>query len=120
MLLKVSRYPENRGRLGYDEISGSQRVEILRWHTVRIIDNLAIQENSRGRIVAHINLNESYETCIPYEGNGRGIYRFSQGHRVLEFSSEIPNAKPVAKEIFGFKKWPPDRYLIAPWEDQRA
>ena len=114
MMMKISRYPENRGRIEYDLISGHERMGHLSYHTVRIVDNLAIEEDYYGRRVAHINLNEPFETSIPWEGHCRGIYRVSQGHQVLEFSSEIPNAETLAKETFGFKKWPPDAYVIPP------
>ena len=111
---RLSRYPENRGRVEYDEISGPERMMVLSSRIVRIDGSLAIQSDRTGRTVAHINLNKPFDRCIPYEGNGCGIYRVTQGHRVLEISSEAPNAQYLALEVFGFKKWPLDGYLVPP------
>ena len=87
---------------------------VLSGRTVRIDGDLAIQSDRTGKTVAQINLKKQFERCIPYEGNGCGIYRVTQGHRVLEISSEAPNARYLVLKVFGFKKWPLDRYLMPP------
>jgi hypothetical protein len=91
-----------------DHIRRERAKRALIGFRVRVRDNLLVQEDTKGRRVAFIDLNAPFKVTIEHRGSAEGIYSVTQEEQILGFSSAIPNAEHLVRDKLQCEEWPPE------------
>jgi uncharacterized membrane protein YtjA (UPF0391 family) len=87
------------------------RMRDLDKYPIAVEGERLVQRRSDGRFQAEIRLDEPFNVSIVHRGSGEGVYRVEQGGRVLDFSSNVPEAETIVTRVLRFPTFPPDGYL---------
>jgi len=78
----------------------------LKGHTVQLDGDLLRQLDAQGRERGEIDLGRSFTYEFLYREEGNAIYRLRQGTSSIDFSSDLPEAEHLVKDVMKLE-WPP-------------
>jgi hypothetical protein len=87
-------------------LRNSSKWEQLRDHTVEIVDHELRQKNSTGKVVGRIDMARPFTYEYLDKATGFAIYQLRQDDQRLEFTSDVPMAKYLVRDLLR-ADWPP-------------
>ena len=78
----------------------------IRGHTIEVDGDLLRELDAQGRERATIDLTRAFTYEFLYRAQGTAIYRLRQGRSRVDFSSDLPEAEYLVREVMELE-WPP-------------